>query len=160
MDSMGSEVTLLSSREAILGAMSLRPNMTMTIHHIQRAIFLAEVGIYGDPSGPPTGYGFKPGIYGPVSNEIYKEVIKLSFEGSIAALFGRGMGTYISMEKGYAEGLMIVNSLSAMRRHGYIEIITWVQNSTIEELAASFRLHYPEFCTNELQEEEAKSQDF
>ena len=148
---------MLSSREAILGAMSLRPNMTMTIHHIQRALFLTEVGMYGDPKCFPTGYGFNPGAYGPVSNEIHKEVLKLSFDGSIAALFGRGMGTYIAMEKGYAEGLMIVNSLSAVRRHGYVETITWVQNSTIEELAASFRLHYPEFCTNELQEEEAKS---
>ncbi len=144
---------MLSSRDAILGAMSLRPNMIMTIHHIQRAMFLAEVGIFGDPTSIPTGYGFTPGAYGPVSNDIHKEILKLSFDGAIAALFGRGMGTYIPMEKGYAEGLVIVNSLSPVRRHGYIETVTWVQNSTIEELAASFRLHYPEFCTNELQEE-------
>jgi hypothetical protein len=133
--------------------MSLRPNMTMTIHHMQRALFLVEVGIYGDQL-PPTGYQFLPGSYGPVSNEVYMEAMQLSIDGSIAAISSKGMATYISMEKGYAEGLVIINSLSSVRRYGVIETITWVQNSTIEELAASFRRHYPEFCSNELQEEE------
>jgi hypothetical protein len=143
---------VIGSREAILGAMCLRPNMTMTIHHIQRAVFLVEVGFYGDPIANTTGFGFHPGAYGPVSHEVFNEVCQLASGRSIAALSGIGLSTYIPLESGYAEGLSILSSLSPVRRHGFIETVTWVNNSTIEEMAASFRQCYPEFITNELQE--------
>lgn len=151
---------MLAIRESILGAMSLRPNMTMTIHHIQRAVFLIEAGIYGDPTSIKTGYGFQPGAYGPVSHDVFNEICQLSNGRSLASISSGsvstrpiGLATYILLEKGYAEGLCVMSSLSSVRRHGFIESVTWVNNSTIEEMAASFRQHYPEFCINELQEE-------
>jgi hypothetical protein len=104
----------------------------------------------------PTGFKFLPGSEGPVSNELHTMVVQLVFDGRIAAISCKDIATYMSMERGYAEGLALLSSLSSVRRHGFLETVTWVQNCSIEEMAASFRNTYPEFCSNELQTEEGK----
>lgn len=149
---------MLSIRDAILGVMSLRPNMPISIGHLQRSIFLIEVGFFGDPKETPTGFNFYPGLQGPVSHDVHSAVVQLAFDGRLAVISGKEIATYISVERGYAEGLAIVSSLSSVRRYGFIETITWVQNCSLEELAASFRNNYPEFCSNELQEEKVQDE--
>jgi hypothetical protein len=145
---------MLSIKPALIAFMSLRPNMPMDIHHMQRGLFLIEVGLYGDPTSIPTGYAFRPGSYGPVSHDVYGAAMELSVEGRIATLNNHEVATYIPLERGYAEGLAILSSLSSVRRYGFIETATWVQNCSIEELAESFRQHYPEFCSFGLEETE------
>ncbi len=137
---------MLSINEAILCSLSLRPNMTLTAQRLQYCTFLIEVGLFGDPTSIPTGYGFKAGPDGPVSDQVYQACFGLEVHQKIGSLLGHVAATYIALEDGYAEGLATLRGLSSVRRNGIIETVTHVKTHPMEEIAQWLKQAYPEFC--------------
>ncbi len=140
---MGTDIDM---RAAVLLILSAKPNVALDAVQVQRMIFLL---VSEGSKQPPSAFGFRASVQGPVSADLYHTLLQLLAERKIVTLAAE-YPTYMASAIGYRRGALIWASLSTGLQDAIRPLWQLVYDTDFITLGIAMRVRAPEYFVDAL----------